>query len=90
MTLCRVAVDSSMEVKNWIDQQNGVKEESITDWLLYNMSKNSRGSILYHGFSRHEESCNGADWDWWIACGHGYLRLRVQAKRLRVKLSGLD
>lgn len=49
--------------------------------------------IHYHAFSRHEESINGTDWEWWILLGSNYpdemcaYRFLVQAKKLQ---SGKD
>ena len=61
----RLFHESSEYIKNWMTLQPHVKEESLTDWLLFQISqKNS--SIYYKAFSRHEESQNGADWEWWV------------------------
>jgi len=47
-------------------KQPEVKEESLTDWLLFDVSqKISR--ITYKSFPRHEEARRtGADWEWWF------------------------
>ena len=52
-------------IYNWINRQNHVKEESLTDWLLYEISQQC-DFIYYQAFSRHEEAQNGSDWEWWI------------------------
>ncbi len=57
--------DFSEYVYNWISRQNHVKEESLTDWLLYEISQRCN-CIYYQAFSRHEEAQNGSDWEWWI------------------------
>ncbi len=63
--------------------QPHVKEESITDWLLYDISKNN-SNIYYHAFTRNEESLNGTDWEWWILTNDIYsniaYRFLIQAK----------
>lgn len=55
----------SAYIRDWLLQQPHVKEESLTDWLLFEISQNNP-AIYYQAFSRHEESQNGADWEWWI------------------------
>lgn len=80
--LCDVFRQSATYVHTWLAQQPGVKEESITDWLLYDISKNAT-EVSYVAFTRHEEArTTGADWEWWILFSDGAIRLRVQAKRL--------
>jgi len=49
----------------WITKQQNVKEESLTDWLLYYLSEQCP-NIYYQTFSRHKEAETGADWEWWI------------------------
>lgn len=75
-------------IYNWINRQNHVKEESLTDWLLYEISQ-QYDFIYYQAFSRHEEAQNGSDWEWWILTadengGHKFnaYRFMVQAKKL--------
>ena len=69
---------------DWMLQQPNVKEESITDWLLFMLSQRCK-RIKHHAFSRHEESRNGADWEWWILTKRYAYRFRVQAKRLKTE-----
>lgn len=78
----------SQHIYNWILNQNHVKEESLTDWLLYEISQQCP-SIYYKAFSRHEEAQNGSDWEWWILTTdsnglHKFnaYRFVVQAKKL--------
>lgn len=65
-----------------------MKEESLTDWLLYILSENCN-SIFYYAFSRYEESTIGADWEWWVltksnnSSSHHAYRFLVQAKKLK-------
>jgi hypothetical protein len=80
--VCDAFRQSAAYVHTWLTQQPGVKEESITDWLLYAISRNV-AKVSYVAFSRHEEArTTGADWEWWILFNDGAVRLRVQAKRL--------
>lgn len=74
----------------WQQKQPGVKEESLTDWLLYATSQ-ATDRFYYRAFSRNREAHNGADWEWWVLtdgdsglCAYRFL---VQAKKLR---SGQD
>lgn len=76
-------------IYNWISKQPCVKEESITDWLLYNLSE-SCPFIYYTAFPRNEEAKNGADWEWWILIPDDYsttnyyaYRFLIQTKKLR-------
>ena len=66
----------------WLSKQPNVKEESLTDWLLFELSEKCE-RIKYFAFTRNEESVIGADWDWWILTDTNAFRFRVQAKKLR-------
>jgi hypothetical protein len=73
---------ASEYVFNWIKGQPSVGEESITDWLLYNLSLKVP-TLKYKKFTRHEEAKKtGADWEWWFVDNYRALSLRVQAKRI--------
>lgn len=76
----------SKECYKWVEKQYNVKEESLTDWLLYQASLKSN-RVLYKAFTRNEEAHNGADWEWWIltkdCCGLAAYRFLVQAKKLK-------
>lgn len=75
----------SAECCDWLDAQPSVKEETLTDWILYQASLNSK-KVFYKAFKRNEEAFNGADWEWWILTDFGYqtyaYRLLIQAKKL--------
>lgn len=80
--------DCSKYIFDWMNIQNHVKEESLTDWLLYTISQQCK-LIYYQAFSRYEEAKNGSDWEWWILVPdskgvHGFnaYRFVVQAKKL--------
>lgn len=79
----------SRTVYDWLHKQPHVKEESLTDWLLYAISENC-SNVYYQAFSRHEESKNGCDWEWWILTSdyrggslYNAYRFVVQAKKLQ-------
>ncbi|UCG49989.1 MAG: hypothetical protein JSU94_09420 [Phycisphaerales bacterium] len=79
---CRKLKKSSLYVREWIKLQPPVKEESVTDWLLFNVSRNIKG-ITYRAFSRHEEARKtGADWEWWFLFPTFSAKMRIQAKKL--------
>lgn len=80
--LCEVLNQLSLEIQQWMQAQPGVKEESLTDWLLYELSKREP-RVSYKTFTRHEEAKHtGADWEWIFVCHDGVVRFRVQAKKL--------
>jgi hypothetical protein len=83
---CQILKSASIYVRKWIDKQPNVKEESITDWLLYDISDKTN-RIIYKDFTRNEEAkITGADWEWWFLYPNISYKLRVQAKK--VKTSG--
>ncbi len=76
---------SSSYVAKWVSRQPAVKEESLTDWLLFDLSTRI-SRIHYIAFSRHQEAREtGADWEWWFLYPKQTFRMRVQAKRLFYK-----
>lgn len=80
----------SAGILRWIVKQPNVKEESLTDRLLYEVSEGS-DRFIYKSFSRNEESFNGADWEWWVLTAEPIFkayRFLVQAKKL--KMDGRD
>jgi hypothetical protein len=79
---CKELRESSSYVRRWLTRQPGVKEESLTDWLLYDVS-DRLPFVHYVSFSRHQEAREtGADWEWWILLRGNYFRIRVQAKKV--------
>jgi hypothetical protein len=75
--------NSSNYVNTWFQCQPGVKEESLTDWLLFDLSCNNP-DIVYKAFTRNEESrVTGADWEWWFLFHDCTVKLRVQAKKIK-------
>lgn len=74
--------DISNYLYKWMDEQPHVKEESLTDWMLYEISRMAR-NIKYLSFNRREEAANGADWEWWALTRDSAYRFSVQAKKLK-------
>jgi len=81
---CKELRKCCLYIRNWINKQPSVKEESITDWLLFNISeKISR--ISYRAFTRNEEARDtGADWEWWFIFNEFCYKTRVQAKKIKI------
>ena len=82
MTDCKKVKKISKYIRYWISKQPEVKEESLTDYLLFQMSEKVP-RIRYKAFSRHAEAkTTGADWEWWFVlsstCAY---KFRVQAKK---------
>lgn len=76
----------SEECHLWLQKQPNVKEESLTDWILYTISERT-DKFYYRAFTRNEEATNGADWEWWVLVdnyqGFCAYRFLVQAKKLK-------
>ena len=87
---CHYFKAASKEIKSWILSQSTVKEESLTDWLLYDISRNI-GGVVYFPFSRHVEGkTTGADWEWWFLFPRFAIRMRVQAKRIHPQVDNYE
>lgn len=88
----------SKDTYSWIRNQAHVKEESITDRILYELNRNNP-YVICHEFKRNEEALNGADWEWWLLFDNPFethdfykdtqslsntvaYRFRIQAKKL--------
>ena len=77
-----VVKDTSLFVRRWIEKQPSVKEETITDWLLFTISEKIP-KVTYKLFTRSEEArITGADWEWWFVYPTYSFKMRVQAKKL--------
>lgn len=60
-------------------------EESITDHLLLTLTRMHSSEVYVKQFTHHEEGyVTGADWEWWLGGTHGWFRMRIQAKKLRL------
>ena len=82
MTPCEILRSASVFIREWQNEQIGVKEESLTDWLLYDVSKRLP-FVRYKAYTRHEEANHtGADWEWWILLPSKNIKMRVQAKKI--------
>jgi len=81
---CKKLRKICLKIREWMEKQPAVKEESITDWLLFEVSNNIP-RFYYKSFSRNEEAKEtGADWEWWIVFDDSTFRLRIQAKKLKI------
>lgn len=84
-SICKIVQSKCSYIKKWMKLCDWVKEESITDWLLYELSKSSN-HIVNIPFTRYDEGkWTGADWEWWILYPSRAIRLRIQAKKLGEK-----
>lgn len=83
-SICGCFIDGATKIKRWLAKQPEVKEETLTDWLLYNLSEESP-AIRYKQFNRTEEGRKtGADWEWWFLFPNGRSFVaRIQAKKLK-------
>jgi hypothetical protein len=80
---CQEFINASKYIYKWLDNQPSVNEESLTDWLLYNLS-DKLPAIKYIQFTRHQEArVTGADWEWWFVDKNHALSLRIQAKKIK-------
>lgn len=79
---CKELLSVSKKTHKWISTQSNVGEESLTDWILYEISQRI-SKTGYIKFNRHQEARKtGADWEWWFIGNKKSLRLRVQAKKI--------
>jgi hypothetical protein len=80
---CNAIRALSTQVHHWMMRQPAVGEESITDWLLFEVSERLP-RVRYYKFNRFEEArISGADWDWWFVGNRVSMGWRVQAKKLK-------
>lgn len=80
---CSAIRTLSAQVHHWMMRQPAVGEESITDWLLFEVSERLP-QVRYYKFNRFEEArVSGADWDWWFVGNRVSMGWRVQAKKLK-------
>src|SRR5690554_5240427 len=80
---CREFRNNSDYIYKWFESKRNVKEESFTDWMLFNLSQNLP-NFNYREYSRHEENAtSGADFDFWLVENSNYLVFRIQAKKLK-------
>lgn len=61
-------------------------EETITDYLLLELSKLDLFNIRILQLPKVEEANKGADWEWFVGSKHyGWIRFAIQAKKLNLK-----
>lgn len=82
--ICQVFNECSYDIFNWLTKQPEVKEESMTDRFLFNISE-KLPIVQYKQFSRIDEGkTTGADWEWWFLFPDDKaFCARVQAKKLK-------
>lgn len=79
---CREFRNNSDYIYKWFQSKRNVKEETFTDWMLFNLSQNL-SNFNYREYTRHEENAtSGADFDFWLIENSNYLVFRIQAKKL--------
>ena len=77
------AWDNLREARNCEHQ---IGEESLTDLILLRFKKHGQGKIAVQTFTRHQESVNGSDWEWWFTGPSGkWIGMRVQAKVINLE-----
>jgi hypothetical protein len=83
--ICKTFHECSNDILNWLSKQPEVKEESMTDRFLFEISEKLPDIVKYKQFSRLEEGRKtGADWEWWILLPNNLaFCARVQAKKLK-------
>lgn len=78
---CDILIEAAEYLGRWLTLQPAVKEESLTDWLLFDVSSKTP-RIRYATFTRHQEARKtGADWEWWFLYPSASFRWRIQAKK---------
>lgn len=83
--ICKEFRTTSEYIYNWYSTQKNVKEESLTDWMLYDLSQRLP-MFKYVPFTRDEENkTTGADFDLWVISKNLNFSIRVQAKKLLKK-----
>jgi hypothetical protein len=80
---CRNFEYNSEYIFKWYKSKNSVKEESLTDWMLYYLDQNIK-RFIYRENTRINESKDGADFDFWILTDNGNVAFRIQAKKLKI------
>jgi len=81
-TICIEVDNISSYIEKWLRKQNNTKEESMTDWLLFEFSNKIPG-VYYQIFTRWEEARKtGADWEWWFIFNDFSFAMTIQAKKL--------
>lgn len=85
--LCYAFAQQAIRTWDFISEGAAYKllpgEETLTDINLIELKRNVSALVYTEKFSRYREGRQtNADWEWWIADEHGWLGLRVQAKKL--------
>ncbi len=82
---CTRLKETTKFIGDWLHNQPTVKEDALTEFLLYQISQ-IFWNVRYKTFSSKDEGLiYGADWEWWIVFSDGAYKMRVQAKKERKK-----
>ena len=89
-SFCDVFIQQSIMTWNNIrfSEITGISfgEEIISGTNLLELQRKHPFEIKTKTFTRHQESRNGADWEWWLGSGVYWLGLRIQAKKITPSL----
>ena len=77
------ATSRNLEFSHQRDVFVSYGEETITETNLLELRRRHAKYVHIEMFSHHQESKNGADWEWHIVGNRRTLKMRVQAKRLK-------
>ena len=77
------ATSQNLEFSHRRDVLLSYGEETITETNLLEIRRRHPEQTRLHMFTKHQESRNGADWEWHILGRRQVLKMRVQAKRLQ-------
>lgn len=85
MKLCEITKKKSAWIWNVLRQarlhKSKIGEESITDFFVLELKKESMGAYYIESFTRPKEKVTGADWElWFTGPSKKWIGLRVQAK----------
>jgi hypothetical protein len=67
-----------------------VSEETLTDNNLLFLIKKQHKIIKSIKFNRIEENRNGSDWEWWFLQGTKHIKIRIQAKKIKLRKNPQD
>ena len=73
-------------LRNSIDMRFKIGEESITDWLLFELKRRHEYEVTIWKCNRYEEGKKtGADWLWWFIARNFGFGIQIQAKKLKAQ-----
>ncbi|MEX0876685.1 MAG: DUF6615 family protein [Phycisphaerales bacterium] len=82
-SLCETAYYSDNYIADWLKLQSETQEETLTEWLLFNLLRFADVQIYTRLFNKREEGgWSGADFDMWCEFEGFHFRVRMQSKKL--------